>query len=129
MRKHFDEFGEVQEVNILKKPNGQLVGCGFVQYKTTAEAAQALLKRNANKFLGRPIHVDWAVAKDTYVRHLNEDSTPENIEVKLEKDSDTDFKDVKIKEEVLSDSEEKSVADLKSEASSDDGKIINFSHI
>lgn len=119
-RKHFEQFGDVQEVTILKKPTGKLVGCGFVQYKTTAEAAQALLKTNAKEFLGRPIHVDWAVAKDTYVRHVNEQTNPENIEIKQEKDSDTDNKEVKIKEEPLSDAES-DTKELKSE-SSDEGK-------
>jgi nucleolar protein 4 len=40
-------------VKLLKKPNGTLVGCGFVQFKIVASAAKAIKECNAKPFLGR----------------------------------------------------------------------------
>ena len=33
LRSHFEELGEVVDVNILRKPDGRMVGCAFVEYK------------------------------------------------------------------------------------------------
>lgn len=52
MRKHFQQAGDVKEVNILKKSNGKLVGCGFVQYQNVFQAAQAIKELNLKPFLG-----------------------------------------------------------------------------
>ena len=66
IREAFAKHGELAEVNILKKPNGQMVGCAFIQYNKTNHAAKAILKMNAEPFLGRPIAVDWAVPKEVF---------------------------------------------------------------
>ena len=51
-RKHFASIGAVTEVKLLKKPNGLLVGCGFVQYKHEKHAEEAIKKLNTKPFLG-----------------------------------------------------------------------------
>ncbi len=66
IRESFSKYGELAEVNILKKPNGQMVGCAFIQYNKTNHAAKAILETNAKPFLGRPIAVDWAVPKEVF---------------------------------------------------------------
>ncbi|XP_077299400.1 RNA-binding protein 28 [Arctopsyche grandis] len=72
LKKHFEPFGEISEVTLLKKPNGYLVGCGFVQFKTVHMATKAILETNAKPYLGRAIHVDWAIAKNKYMSHITE---------------------------------------------------------
>lgn len=52
LREHFASFGDITDVNILKKPNGKLVGCAFIQYKTVPQAAKALKELNLKPFLG-----------------------------------------------------------------------------
>ena len=48
----FDRYGEIQDVKLLKKADGTLVGCGFVQFKTMFNAAKAIKECNAKPFLG-----------------------------------------------------------------------------
>jgi nucleolar protein 4 len=66
VRETFGKYGELAEVNILKKPNGQMVGCAFIQYKKINHAAKAIMEANAKPFLGRPVAVDWAVPKEVF---------------------------------------------------------------
>ena len=66
MRAHCEELGEVVDVNILRKPDGSLVGCAFVQYKKVLQATEALKDCNASQLLGRTIAVDWAVPKHLF---------------------------------------------------------------
>ena len=48
----FLRYGEVEDVKLLKKPDGTLVGCAFVQYKTVPCAARGIKECNAKPFLG-----------------------------------------------------------------------------
>ena len=34
------QFGELSEVNILKRADGKMVGCAFIQYKNANNAAK-----------------------------------------------------------------------------------------
>lgn len=97
LRQYFAQHGEVVDVNILKKPDGRMVGCAFVEFKKVIEATKALKKLNASQFLGRTIAVDWAVPKEVF--------NNKNVETKMEtkneeevKDED-EVKDEEIKEE------------------------------
>ena len=38
LRSHFEELGEVVDVNILRKPDGRMVGCAFVEYKKVMQS-------------------------------------------------------------------------------------------
>ena len=38
LRSHFEELGEVVDVNILRKPDGRMVGCAFVEYKKVLQS-------------------------------------------------------------------------------------------
>ncbi|XP_072097237.1 RNA-binding protein 28 [Mobula birostris] len=61
----FSQYGAVLEVNIPTK-DGKMRGFAFVQFKNVLEAGKALKGMNLKKIKGRPIAVDWAVAKDKY---------------------------------------------------------------
>ncbi|NXV24957.1 RBM28 protein, partial [Cepphus grylle] len=62
----FSPFGTVLEVNIPKKTDGKMRGFAFVQFRNVPEASKALRAMNMKEIKGRPVAVDWAVAKDKY---------------------------------------------------------------
>ncbi|KAJ8942259.1 hypothetical protein NQ318_008002 [Aromia moschata] len=33
LREYFEQYGDINNIELLKKPNGTLVGCGFIQFK------------------------------------------------------------------------------------------------
>lgn len=49
---HFSQYGKISEVSILKKSNGKMVGCAFVQYNTKIEALKAIKECNMKPLLG-----------------------------------------------------------------------------
>lgn len=53
LREHFAPYGDIIEVKLLKKPDGKLIGCAFVQYKNVPMAKKALLNTNMKPFLGK----------------------------------------------------------------------------
>jgi len=84
-------------VHILKRGDGKLVGCAFVQYETINQATKAILHSNGKELLGRKIFVDWALGKDEYsAKHPKEepDEKKPKVEVK-EEDGNGDTKEVK----------------------------------
>ncbi|NXJ58537.1 RBM28 protein, partial [Spizaetus tyrannus] len=66
LRSLFSPFGTVLEVNIPRKADGKMRGFAFVQLRNMLEAAKALRGMNMREIKGRPVAVDWAVAKDKY---------------------------------------------------------------
>lgn len=52
LKEHFSEYGNVEEVNLLKKPDGRLVGCAFIHYTQVPMANKALAATNKKPFLG-----------------------------------------------------------------------------
>lgn len=38
LRAHFEKCGKVEDVNILKKKDGKMVGCAFIQFSKIIEA-------------------------------------------------------------------------------------------
>lgn len=55
LKEHFSKFGTVNEVNLLKKPNGRLVGCGFVHFEDVTMAEKAIMATNKKPFLGENV--------------------------------------------------------------------------
>ncbi|XP_049670165.1 RNA-binding protein 28 [Accipiter gentilis] len=86
LRSLFSPFGTVLEVNIPRKPDGKMRGFAFVQLRNMLEAAKALRGMNMKEIKGRPVAVDWAVAKDKY--RATQDSQPD--EIKEEKPGDAE---------------------------------------
>jgi len=111
LRAAFSKFGELSEVNILKRADGKMVGCAFIQYKNANNAAKAIKEQNAKELLGRPVAVDWAVPKEVF-------KGPEKKEVKEE-----EIKDEEVKDEPESDDEDESglnSSEVKIEEDNDD---------
>lgn len=52
LRQHFDTYGRIVNIELPKRPNGDLVGCGFIQYENIDSAKQGLESRNGQPFLG-----------------------------------------------------------------------------
>ncbi|XP_034836559.1 RNA-binding protein 28 [Maniola hyperantus] len=111
LKQHFEPYGSVLEVSLLKKPDGKMVGCGFVLFKNVQMAKEALANTNMKPFLGRPISVDWAVPKNQYMRHVvNQQTEMEDKIKKEESDSDDDapinISTDDVKDKIKSESEE-----------------------
>ena len=141
----FDRYGEIQDVKLLKKADGTLVGCGFVQFKTMFNAAKAIKECNAKPFLGitsylfryclqsssqfffigRPIAVDWAIPKQKYAVQSSSNTESEGT-------PNADKEELNKTEVLLSDNcedekeEHSSEEDEKSAGSEDEDQEENF---
>ena len=49
----YPSYFQVVDVNILKKADGRMVGCAFVEFKKVTEATNALKDLNSSQMLGR----------------------------------------------------------------------------
>lgn len=52
LKEHFSPYGKVEEVKLLKTPDGRLVGCGFVHFTHVPMANKALTATNKQPFQG-----------------------------------------------------------------------------
>ncbi|XP_055627857.1 RNA-binding protein 28 [Toxorhynchites rutilus septentrionalis] len=92
LRVEFEKYGTLEEVSILKRPDGKLVGCAFIQYAKREESDRAVDAMNNNVFMGRKIELCYALHKETYSKiKKNTDTKKEEVEesdaeVKEEKD-------------------------------------------
>jgi len=122
LKEHFASMGlatkakqrDVVDVNILKKPDGKMVGCGFVQFRSVSEAADAIKKLNGKPYLNRPVAVDWAVSKRDFKR---EDAAADEVKEEPVED-DVDMKE-EVKEEAVDVKEEPADAEVKEESDED----------
>lgn len=96
LRQHFGQWGTLEDVHILKRGDGKLVGCAFVQYETINQATKAIMQANGKELLGRKVFVDWALGKNEYTAK-NQKDEPEDKKPKVE---------VEVKEESGSESGE-----------------------
>lgn len=104
---HFSQYGKVNEVSILRKKDGKMVGCAFVQYGTKKEALIAIKECNMKPLLGRPVAVDLAVPKEKFSSVNVKTEAPEeepSTEVKQEFPSEDthqnqSYEEVEVKEE------------------------------
>ncbi|KAJ9592493.1 hypothetical protein L9F63_015909, partial [Diploptera punctata] len=95
LKEHFKKFGEITEVSLLRRADGKLVGCGFVQFVNKNCAAKAILECSGKPLLGRPVVVDWAVPVSTF----------KAAETEIKEEEEEAAEEVKVKEEPLSDDE------------------------
>ncbi|CAL1689512.1 unnamed protein product [Lasius platythorax] len=70
VKRFFEPFGEITEINLLKRPDGNLVGCGFIRFKHVEDASKAIFNTNKKEFLGRTISSDWAIPKSKFCEKL-----------------------------------------------------------
>lgn len=101
--KYFSQWGNVEELNLLKRSDGKLVGCAFVQYSGVNQASKAILKGNNTKFLGRPLYIDWALGKNEYTNKKNVQNfgDPEEKKPKIERKEENEEKSLVSSNEVF----------------------------
>jgi nucleolar protein 4 len=58
--------GFLWEVKIPRNPDGRAQGFGFAAFTCKAHAEKAIQLANGKLLMGRPVAVDWAVAKAQY---------------------------------------------------------------
>lgn len=114
MREYFSQYGEVEEIKILTKPDGKQTGVAFLQYNIVQSAAKAIHYANMQLLLNRPIIVDWAVPKTKFSRN----DADIKSEIKTEPIDEDEVQDVKIEafhnsENEISDSDAESDRYLK----------------
>ncbi|XP_054740041.1 RNA-binding protein 28 [Anastrepha obliqua] len=127
LSKHFSQWGNVEELNLLKRPDGKLVGCAFVQYSSVNQASKAILRGNKQDFLGRPIYVDWALGKDEYIKK-NVKEEPDEKKPKKEPKEEDDIKlDDTLKEEDQDSESQEDDDESDADESADDDKIVSNS--
>ena len=118
LKAHFEKEtgGKVVDVNILKKKDGKMVGCAFVQMSNLSEAAKAIKVANGKPFLGRPIAVDWAISKEQFKKG-NDSSSEANV-----KNGENETGSAEVDEEIINENEDKSEDDQSDgEGSEDEG--------
>ncbi|XP_022903891.2 RNA-binding protein 28 [Onthophagus taurus] len=106
LKEHFNKHGEVESVNILKKDDGKMVGCAFVQFKLVQSAARARHYLNEKDFLGRNLVVDFAKPKNKYKKEKKVKET----ELVVKEEDVIDLSTLKDKDEV-----KEEVLDIKTE--------------
>lgn len=149
LREHFTKFGTIVDLNLLKRSDGKLVGCAFVQYEQINQAAKAIKECSGKPLLGRPVYVDFAVNKTEHIKHerakkmaaktatktaptaeKTEAKNPEDesdddegddlVSIKSEQESDVDDSNEEDDDDDEDDSKSDIKPDIKSEGGSDD---------
>lgn len=80
LKEYFEQYGDVVNVDLLKKDDGKLKGCGFVQFKLVQKAAKARHHLNGKEFMGRKVTVDFAKSKDLYKKEIKKENIQDNNE-------------------------------------------------
>lgn len=52
IRNLYTPYGPIEQIDLLKRPDGKPVGCGFVQFKRIEDASKAIFNTNKQEFLG-----------------------------------------------------------------------------
>ncbi|KAH8253354.1 hypothetical protein KR032_005032 [Drosophila birchii] len=121
MREHFSQWGTLEDVHILKRGDGKMVGCAFVQYETINQATKAILHSNGKELLGRKIFVDWALGKDEYVAK-NPKEEPEEKKPKVEVKEEGDEEEIKVESGEEDDGDEEENSEEESGEDEDDNE-------
>jgi RNA recognition motif-containing protein len=66
LRRLLHKAGFIWEVKIPRGPDGRAQGFGFVAFTCKSHAEKAIALANGKLVMGRPVAVDWAVAKAQY---------------------------------------------------------------
>lgn len=97
LKTEFAKYGAIKECNILKREDGKLIGCAFIQYDKVNHAAKAIHHANGKEMFGRPVIIDWAVNRKKFVQHLRQQKES-NKKSKI-KTEDHDGQEMEIKQE------------------------------
>lgn len=96
VKKLYEPFGEILEINFPKRADGTPVGCCFIQFKQLEDASKAIFNTNKKEFLGRVINSSWAVSKSKYCEKLKKESEgPRTLDDTDEYDTSVDTEEDK----------------------------------
>lgn len=109
VKKHFSSFGDLTDIQLLRKPDGRLVGCCFVEYSKKTSAAKAIAHLSGKPFLNRPIVIDWAVPKKRFIEKTQKAEDSE--ESGFHEDEDDKSKVLPIKQEGSDDEDDENESD------------------
>lgn len=99
LREHFSQYGEIEEIKILTRPDGKQTGVAFLQYNIVQSAAKAIHYANMQVLLNRPMIVDWAISKTKFsqnkvdVESEIKSEPPDSTEIKASHDSENEISD------------------------------------
>lgn len=113
LSKEFSKYGPIKECNILKREDGKLVGCAFIQYDKVNHAAKAIHHANGKDLFGRPVIIDWAVNRKKFVQHVRQQKQL-NKQTTVKSEDDTESMDIK------QESEDEDSADGEDDGSNDE---------
>ncbi|XP_058458794.1 RNA-binding protein 28 [Malaya genurostris] len=68
LRDEFEQYGVLKDINILKRTDGKLVGCVFLQYEHPDQSERAIKMLNGKMVMGRKLEACYALPKDTYTK-------------------------------------------------------------
>ncbi|XP_034477844.1 RNA-binding protein 28 [Drosophila innubila] len=124
LRQHFGQWGTLEDVHILKRGDGKLVGCAFVQYETINQATKAIMQANGKELLGRKVFVDWALGKDEYAAKNPKNDEPADKKPKLvvKEETDEDQNAAEIEGEEDDEEENGKESEAESDAEYDNGE-------
>ena len=68
MRKHFQQYGKIIEVNVPRKDGNPKInrGFAFVEFNQKAEAEKAIADMNSKPWKGRTVTLQFSVPKAAY---------------------------------------------------------------
>ncbi|KJE97589.1 hypothetical protein CAOG_09091 [Capsaspora owczarzaki ATCC 30864] len=89
IEKAFRKYGPIKEIALPLKPDGvQLKGFAFVQFTNYIDAANAVAGMNNQPINGRPVAVDFAVAKDKFEELKQQQAADQPAEASAKMDVD-----------------------------------------
>eukprot|EP01012_Entosiphon_sulcatum_P058126 TRINITY_DN82092_c0_g1_i1.p1 TRINITY_DN82092_c0_g1~~TRINITY_DN82092_c0_g1_i1.p1 ORF type:complete len:408 (-),score=64.95 TRINITY_DN82092_c0_g1_i1:561-1784(-) len=104
----FSPFGDIEEMYVLRRPDGQSQGCAFVKFKSWAAAEKAIAGLQGTPFPGHTVPMVVHFAKARKQQNLNQDrlllegakaafsALPVWPEVEWQDDQDAKFEDRKL---------------------------------
>lgn len=66
VKRFYQPYGEIKEINLLRHSDGKLVGCGFVQFKHVEDASKAIFNTNKKEFFGNYTKFFFSIFNGNY---------------------------------------------------------------
>ncbi|EZA60041.1 RNA-binding protein [Ooceraea biroi] len=138
LKEHFSQYGEIEEIKILTKPDGKPTGVAFLQFNLVQSAAKAIHHANMKPLLDRAMVVDWAVPKNKFSQngadvksemktesideneHYISEVKIDNDEIESDLDAEADSKEVTMESRKADDESDDEEAEIKDESEDTD---------
>ncbi|XP_076231608.1 RNA-binding protein 28 [Calliopsis andreniformis] len=82
VRKLYEPFGQIEEINFPKHADNTPIGCCFIQFRQLEDASKAIFNTNKKEFMGRILSSGWAVSKSKYCEKLKMESVLDATDTK-----------------------------------------------